>query len=61
MLWNLIQQAQLGDARDRQASLEQRVARLEDDLDRISEVLTEVIRYLERQEGRDIDGDGRVG
>jgi BMFP domain-containing protein YqiC len=61
MLWNLIQQAQLGDARDRQASLEHRVGRLEDDLDRISEVLTEVIRYLERQEGRDIDGDGRVG
>ena len=61
MLWDLIQQVQLGDARNQQASMEQRITDLERQVDRNSEVLVEVIRYLERKEGRDFDGDGQVG
>jgi hypothetical protein len=61
MLWDLIQQFQLGEARDRAGSLEQRVAYLEEKVERDEKVLVELIKYLEKKEGRDIDGDGSVG
>lgn len=61
MLWDLIQQFQLGEARNRAGSLEQRVAYLEEKVQRSEKVLVEVIKYLEKKEGRDIDGDGVVG
>jgi hypothetical protein len=61
MLWNLIQQVQLGEARDQASSLEQRVAYLEGQVERSNKVLVEVIKYLERKENRDVDGDGKIG
>lgn len=61
MLWDLIQQVQLGEARDQASSLAQRVAYLEGQVERTNKVLVEVIRYLERRDNRDVDGDGKIG
>jgi uncharacterized protein YigA (DUF484 family) len=58
MLWDLIQQLQLGEARNQASSLEERVAYLERKVERNDRVLVELIRYLEKREGRDLDGDG---
>ena len=61
MLWDLLQQFQLGEARDRAASMEERVAYLERKVERNERVMVELIGYLEKREGRDLDGDGVVG
>lgn len=61
MLWNLLQQVQLGEAEKQAASLEERVYYLERRLEQNSRVLADLIRYLEKKEGRDLDGDGSVG
>ena len=60
MLWNLIQQVQLGEARNQASSLEERVAYLERKVERNDRVLVELIRYFEKREGRDLDGDGAI-
>lgn len=61
LIWDLIQQGQIGEARDRAASLEARVDYLEDELRRTNRTLMELLRLLERRFGEDLDGDGRVG
>ena len=61
MLWDLIQQFQLGEARGMAASLEERVAYLEKKVERNDRVLVELIKYLEKRDNRDLDGDGSVG
>jgi hypothetical protein len=61
MLWDLIQQFQLGEARNQASSLEERVVYLERKVERNERVMVELIRYLEKREGRDLDGDGAVG
>jgi hypothetical protein len=61
MLWNLLQQMQIGSAQEHVSSVEARLARIEVELERNSRVLTDLIRYLERRDGKDLDGDGRIG
>jgi len=61
MLWDLIQQFQLGDARNQASSLEERVAFLERKIERNDKALVEVIKYLEQRDNRDLDGDGSIG
>jgi hypothetical protein len=61
MLWDLIQQFQLGEARNQASSLEERVPYLERKVERNDRVLVELIRYVEKGEGRDLDGDGAIG
>lgn len=61
MFWDLVQQMQIGRAQEHAASVEERLAAIESMLDRNSRVLVEVIRYLEKRDGRDVDGDGRIG
>jgi CO dehydrogenase/acetyl-CoA synthase epsilon subunit len=61
MLWDLIQQFQLGEARDRASTMEERVAFLERKVERNDRVLVEVIKYLEQRDNRDLDGDGSIG
>lgn len=61
MLWDILQQMQLHGESRRTGSLEQRVAYLELQLARTNEMLEKVVRYVERRDGEDIDGDGRVG
>ena len=61
MLWDLLQSHQLRVASDQAASLEERVAFLERQVERNEEVLAEVIKYLEQRDNKDLDGDGSVG
>lgn len=61
LIWDLIQHSQIKDTEDRAASLEARVARLEDDLRRTNQALVQLMKALERRFGEDLDGDGRVG
>ena len=48
MLWDLIQQFQLGEARSQPSSLEDRVPYLERKVERNDRVLVELILYLEK-------------
>jgi DNA-binding ferritin-like protein len=59
--WDLVQQSQIDEHRDRSKSLEARVEALERDNDRLANLLREVIGRLEKHVGVDLDKDGRVG
>ncbi|HZD06430.1 MAG TPA: hypothetical protein VE173_16075 [Longimicrobiales bacterium] len=61
IIWDLIQQGQISDARTRTESMEARVARLEDELRRTNETLVRLLRALETRFGEDLDRDGRIG
>ena len=61
LFWDLYQQSQLSDHSERAATLEQRVAQLEAELQRTQRLLREVIGRLEQRLGEDLDRDGRVG
>lgn len=60
-IWDMIQHGQIHDANERAASLEQRVALLEDDLRVTNETLMKLLRRLEQRFGEDLDGDNRIG
>jgi len=64
LLWEMHQQGQ-GRRRDARqmmttASLDQRVAELEKEVDEMSKLLETVITKLETTLGTDLDGDGKV-
>jgi chaperonin cofactor prefoldin len=61
LFWDLLQQSQISEHRDRAESLEARVDRLEQENDRLATLLREVIGRLEKHVGVDLDKDGRVG
>jgi hypothetical protein len=61
LFWNLIQQSQISDQKLRASTLEARVARLEDELFRTQQVLTEALKILEEQISKDINRDGKIG
>ena len=61
LFWDLYQQSQISDHRERAGALEQRVAYLEKDLEQTQRLLSEVIARLERHVGADLNSDGRVG
>jgi hypothetical protein len=61
LFWDLIQQSQISEQKRRASSLEQRVIDLEQDLDRTKRTLHSLVVLLEKEYGRDIDRDGRVG
>jgi hypothetical protein len=61
LFWDLYQQSQISDHRERAGALEQRVVYLEKDLEQTQRLLSEVIARLERHVGADLNGDGRVG
>ncbi len=61
LFWDLIQQSQI-DRHGRQAdTLEERVARLERELEDMRDLLRALLHRLEQQFGEDLDRDGRVG
>ena len=60
-LWDLVQQSQISQQRDQTASLDQRMANLERELDQMRGLVQTLIRRLETSLGEDIDRDGRVG
>jgi Tfp pilus assembly protein PilN len=61
LFWDLYQQSQISDHRERAGALEQRVVYLEKDLEQTQRLLSEVIARLERHVGADLNSDGRVG
>jgi chaperonin cofactor prefoldin len=61
LFWDLIQQSQIGEQKERAGSLEDRVAHLEGEQRRTREVLQLLLQRLEQAIGEDIDRDGRIG
>lgn len=61
LFWDLMQQSQISEQRGRAASLESRVNQLESELDDTRRLVRDLISVLEKEFGKDIDGDGRVG
>lgn len=61
LFWDLMQQSQISEQRERASSLELRVRYLEAELGDTKRILHELIAILEKEYGRDLDGDGRVG
>ncbi len=61
LFWDLYKQSQISEHRDRAESIEARVARLEQENERLATLLREVIGSLEKHVGVDLDKDGRVG
>lgn len=61
MFWDLLQQSQISEQRDRAATLEERVAQLERELERTRTLQRAMLQRLEETLGEDIDGDGKIG
>ena len=61
LFWDLIQQSQIAEQRDRSDSLEQRVTNLENELAETRKFLRQLVTILEEHYGKDMDGDGRIG
>lgn len=61
LFWDLYQQSQISESRERAATIESRVDCLESEVARLSNLLREVIGRLEKHVGVDLDQDGRVG
>ena len=59
-LWDLYQQNQISKHHDRTSSVEQRLAQTEEEVERLSSLVGELIRRLEARLGTDLDGDGKV-
>ena len=61
LFWDLLQQSQIAKQQGRADSLEQRVYRLEEELHQTKQLLHELVFFLEKECGKDIDGNGLVG
>lgn len=61
LIWDLIQHGQIQAADQRTGSLEDRVDRVERELERTNETLMRLLKGLETRFGEDLDRDGRVG
>ena len=60
-LWDLVQQSQIGEQRNKAASTDDRIARLESDLHETRDLLAKLLQRLEAHLGEDIDENGSVG
>src|SRR5205823_3951715 len=60
-LWDLVQQSQISDQRDRSSSLEDRVAVLEGDLQETRQLVRSLIERLETNLKTDLNADEKVG
>jgi len=61
LFWNLIQQSQISDQKNKASTLEMRVVNLEQELYQTRIILQKTLKILEEQTGKDIDGDEKVG
>jgi hypothetical protein len=61
LFWDLIQQGQIMSQNTRTMTLEERVARLEEQLRSTQALLQKTLQALEQYTGKDVDGDGVVG
>lgn len=61
LFWDLIQQSQIEDQKERASTLEDRVAHLENELRETQVLLVKTLKALEKATNQDIDGDGIAG
>lgn len=61
LFWDLMQQSQISEQRGRAESLEEKVDQLESGLYETRQLLHKLVSILEKEYGKDIDGDGHVG
>ena len=61
LFWDLLQQSQIGNQRERTTSIETRLQYVETELRRTQELLRDVIERLETKIGADLDRDGKIG
>lgn len=61
MFWDLLQQSEIEDQKEKAVSLEQRVLYLEEELEKTRLLLIKTLHLLEKEIGKDIDGDGKLG
>jgi hypothetical protein len=61
LFWNLIQQSQLQNHKNKADTLEARVKNLEWELADTRGLLVKTLKILEEQSGKDINGDGKIG
>lgn len=61
MFWDLIQQSEIEEQKEKAVSLEQRVLYLEEELSKTKALLLKTLHILEERSGQDIDGDGKLG
>jgi hypothetical protein len=61
LFWDLYQQSQISDHRERADSVDARIASLEAEVDQLRSLLRDVIGRLEQHVGADLDRDGRIG
>lgn len=61
LFWDLIQQNQISEQRQRASSIEERVSLLEGELREMRQLMQVMLERLEITLGEDIDRDGRIG
>ncbi len=61
LLWDLVQQSQISDQREKAGDLDARVRLLEGELQRTQRTLHDLVVLLEKRFGEDIDADGKIG
>ena len=61
LIWDLIQHGQITRTQEHAQSIELRLQRVEDELERTNDALMKLLQALERRFGEDLDRDGRVG
>ena len=61
LFWDLLQQSQISDQRERTTDIASRIAVLENELLRTRQTLHTLLLVLEQHLGQDLNKDGRVG
>ena len=61
LFWDLMQQSQISEQQGRADSLDDRVKSLETELRKTRQLLHQLVSVLEKEYGKDIDGDGQIG
>ena len=61
LFWDLMQQSQISDQKERASSLEDRVEYLEKELRHTRLVVHDLVMLLEHKFGQDLNNDGKIG
>lgn len=61
LFWDLLQQSEIQDQKDKSKNLEDRVLFLENELQKTNQLLRKTLIALEDYLQKDIDGDGKTG
>ena len=61
LFWDLIQQSELEEQKDKAESLEERISQLENELEKTKALLLKTLKLLEQRSGTDINEDGKIG